>query len=254
MIYHYSSRVVKLVTTLHPNLGFFLALPPPLHGPHLASRPIPGPVQILITHAHMHWSRHHQARLPHFTPWARLTLLSRALTLAHPQSSITSLRKSRRLAGLTRNARRYQAKTLCPHAMKACAPSKQCHGGCLSQTNHDRAQPPCAQWFWPCPPHTGVAGSTPDPTAARYHRCHTPLAATASLLRRRSRQVYGLPAGCHGQGSFSQPCSRKASRPERAAFQGCIWTPLQGHHSLGSVGDPPPRTPCRRQPRTAPAE
>ncbi len=60
------------------------------HGPQPASRPAPGPVQSLITHAHTRWSRYHQARLPPFTPWTRLTLLPRALTSAHPQSSITS--------------------------------------------------------------------------------------------------------------------------------------------------------------------
>jgi hypothetical protein len=53
-------------------------------GPH------PVPCIPIITRAHTRWSRYHQARLTAFTPWARLTLMPRALTSAHPQSSITS--------------------------------------------------------------------------------------------------------------------------------------------------------------------
>ena len=59
--------------------------------PHTGRTRPPGPHPVpcisIITHAHTRWSRYHQARLTAFTPWARLTLMPRALTSAQPQSS-----------------------------------------------------------------------------------------------------------------------------------------------------------------------
>ena len=70
------------------------------------------------------------------------------------------LRTSRRLAGLTRTARR-DALLSRHDSLRPPASS-----GRTSRTNHDSTQPTCAQWSWSRSSRTGVAGPAPGPTAA----------------------------------------------------------------------------------------
>ena len=145
-------------------LAIFSLHYPAAHGPHPAAGPAPGPV-----HLYHHARAHALVTLSSgpaaaFTPWARLTLLPRALTSAHPQSSITSpphFTPPRR-----------------PHPHRSPHPSRDAlfarhdslrppaSSGRSSRTNHDSAQPNCAQWSRSRLPRTGVAGPAPGPTAA----------------------------------------------------------------------------------------
>jgi hypothetical protein len=154
----------------------------------LPTRAAPGLPARTRTRATPHHARAHalvtlpSGRLPPFTPWARLTLLPRAFTSAHPQSSITSPPQvtpprqphQHRSPQPSRDALPTRHDSLCrPQAVAAhheptiTARSQPAHSGQVSLSSHRRR----------------VAGSTLDPTAALHHWRHTPLAATASPLR-----------------------------------------------------------------------
>jgi hypothetical protein len=184
--------------------------------PHTGRTRPPGPHPVpcisIITHAHTRWSRYHQGRLPplHHGPGSRSCLGPSPRPTRKAQSR--PLRTSRRLAGLTRTARR-DALLSRHDSLRPPASS-----GRTSRTNHDSTQPTCAQWSWSRSSRTGVAGPAPGPTAA------DPSGATRLTLPPhplRSRYAHTTPSGRLSPVCPPQPFTCQASPPERADSQGC---------------------------------
>ena len=205
--------------------------------PHTGRTRPPGPHPVpcisIITHAHTRWSRYHQARLPplHHGPGSRSCLGLSPRPTRKAQSR--PLRTSRRLAGFTRTAQR---DALLSRHDNLRPPASS---GCTSRTNHDSTQPTCAQWSWSRSSRTGVAGPAPGPTAAdpsgatrltlpphHHSSCdrdkHTPRPPAASAR-------FALLNHSH-----ARPRHRNGPTPK-----GANDLSLLGHHSLGSVVDPP---------------
>jgi len=187
--------------------------------PHTGRTRPPGPHPVpcisIITHAHTRWSRYHQARLPplHHGPGSRSCLGLSPRPTRKAQSR--PLRTSRRLAGLTRTARR-DALLSRHDSLRPPASS-----GRTSRTNHDSTQPTCAQWSWSRSSRTGVAGPAPGPTAA------DPSGATRLALPPHHHSSCDRdkhtprPPAASARFCSPQPFTCQASPSERAASQGC---------------------------------
>ena len=168
------------------------------------------------------------------TPWARLTLMPRALTSAQPQGSnhvpsaphAASPASPAPLKG-----------TLSSHAMTACA-HPQAVAARREPTMTARSQParsgPGLALHAPASraPHRARPPQTPQaPHALRCHRITTPpviATSTPHALRPPSARFALL------NHSHARPRHRNGP-----PLKGANDPSLPGHHSLGSVGDPP---------------
>jgi hypothetical protein len=198
-----------------------------------ASWPAPGPV-----HLHHHARAHALVTLPSgpataFTPWARLTLMPRALTSAHPQSS-NHVPSAPHAASPASPAPLNG--TLSSHAMTACA-HPQAVAARREPTMTARSQPArsgpglALHAQASRAPHRARPPQTPQaPHALRCHRITTPpVIATSTPHALRPPQPGLLSSTIHMPGLTTGTGRLKgANEPS-----------LLGHHSLGSVGDPP---------------